>query len=58
MYSGTLINDLFAAVERVENSARPLQSQNAHSPRHGLRRLNLFLERKVYSPNSSRNRLV
>jgi hypothetical protein len=29
MYTGTLINDLFAAVEGVETSARPSQSQNA-----------------------------
>jgi hypothetical protein len=28
MYKGTLINDLFAAVEGVETSARPSQSQN------------------------------
>jgi hypothetical protein len=59
MYSGKLINQLFAVVEGVENAAKPMPTQNTDSRIPSAEPpADLFCPRKPQSPKSSRSRLV
>jgi hypothetical protein len=59
MYSGTLINDLFALVERTQSRANPPQTQSpAAGAEKAAQKSHVLVPAIAQSPNSSRSRLV